>query len=311
MPVFERFREWFVYCEREGIDLAESMVRYEMELKGRSREEIYARLDRALGVMEEAVQKGLEQQMRSRSGLLGDWGKRVARSRVSILGPQVTAVIARALAAKEVNACMGRIVAAPTAGSSGILPAMLTVLMQEHNIPRRRILDGLLVAAGIALIIERRAGIAGAVAGCQAETGSAAAMGAGAVVYLLGGSTEQIGNAVAIALQCLLGLICDPVAGLVEVPCVVRNASGALVGFAAAEMALAGVPSVIPVDEVVDVLAELGQAMDARYKETALGGLATTPTGRAIAQQVLIQDVPILGSDPSEGDPSPDTQSAP
>jgi L-serine dehydratase len=307
MKVFERFSEWFAYCAEEGIDLAESMVRYEMELKGRSREEIYARLERAFQVMEEAVRTGLEQDMRSRSGMLDNWGKRVARSPFSLLGPPVKTLIARALAAKEVNACMGRIVAAPTAGSSGILPAMLTVAMEELAIPRPRICDGLLVAAGIALLIERRAGIAGAVSGCQAETGTAAAMGAGALTYLLGGSHEQVGNAVAIALQCLLGLVCDPVAGLVEVPCVVRNASGALVGFAAAEMALAGVPSVIPVDEVVEALGEIGRSMDPRYKETAMGGLAATPTGKAIAERVLLRDIPVLDA-PAEAS---DTQNAP
>jgi L-serine dehydratase len=157
----------------------------------------------------------------------------------------------------------------------------------------------LLVAAGIALIIEQNASLAGAVGGCQAETGSAAAMGAGAIVYCLGGSIDEVFNAVAITIQCMLGLVCDPVAGLVEVPCVVRNASGTAIAYSSAQIAIAGVNPVIPVDECVEALGEIGQSMESRYKETAMGGLAATLTGKAIAKRVLIHDIDIL---PDEDD---------
>jgi L-serine dehydratase len=183
---------------------------------------------------------------------------------------------------------MGRVVAAPTAGASGIMPGILTTLEELHHLEKSTLLEAILVSAGIALIIERRASISGAVGGCQAETGTAAAMGAGAIVYALGGSMEQIGEAVSITLMNMLGLICDPIAGLVEIPCVKRNGSGSVIAFAAAQMALAGDTAVIPTDEVIDAMGEVGAAMEDRYKETALGGIAATPTGQAIAARILI-----------------------
>ena len=232
--------------------------------------------------------------MTSRSGMIDNGGKKVYKSDKTVLSKDFQALVARALAAKEVNSCMGRIVAAPTAGASGILPGILTTLEDIHRIDERKITEGLLVAAGIALIIEQNASLAGAVGGCQAETGSAAAMGAGAIVYCLGGTINQVFTAVAVTIQCMLGLVCDPVAGLVEVPCVVRNASGAAIAYASAQMALAGIHSVIPVDECVAAMGEIGQSMETRYKETALGGLAATPTGQQIAKKVLIRDIEML-----------------
>uniref|UniRef100_UPI004047B90D L-serine ammonia-lyase, iron-sulfur-dependent, subunit beta n=1 Tax=Roseivirga sp. TaxID=1964215 RepID=UPI004047B90D len=192
------------------------------------------------------------------------------------------------------KSCMGRVVAAPTAGASGINPGVMVTFQEFHNIPDRKIHEALLVSAGIALIMEKRASIAGAVGGCQAETGSAAAMASGAIVYCLGGTIDQVFNAVAITIQCMLGLICDPVAGLVEVPCVVRNASAAAIANSSAQIALANVNAVIPVDECVEAMGEVGQSMETRYKETALGGLAATLTGQAISKRVLIQDIEML-----------------
>jgi L-serine dehydratase len=187
---------------------------------------------------------------------------------------------------------MGRIVAAPTAGASGIMPGVLTTLSEIHPyLSKRVLLEGMLVSAGIALIIEKRASISGAVGGCQAETGTAAAMGAGAIVYCLGGDLEQIFESVAITIMNMLGLICDPVAGLVEVPSVKRNASASVIAFASAQIALAGDSAVIPVDEVVDAMGEVGSSMETQYKETALGGIANTPTAREIEKRVLVQDV--------------------
>jgi L-serine dehydratase len=169
------------------------------------------------------------------------------------------------------------------------------VTLQEiHGLSDAKICEGLLIGAGIALIIEQKASLAGAVGGCQAETGSAAAMAAGAIVYCLEGTTDQLFNAVAITIQCMLGLVCDPVAGLVEVPCVVRNASAAAIAFSSAQIALANVSAVIPVDECIEAMGEIGASMESRYKETAMGGLAATLTGQEISKRVLIQDIEIL-----------------
>src|SRR5690606_17936129 len=208
-------------------------------------------------------------------------------------------LISRALAAKEVNSCMGRAVAAPTAGASGILPGTLYTLQEIHQLEDKQILEGLLVGAGIGLIIERNARITGAVGGCQAETG-AAAMGSGAIVVCHAGRIDQVLNDVAITIQCMLGLVCDPVARLVEIPCVVRNASAAAIANSSAQIALANVSAVIPVDECVQAMAEVGSSMESRYKETALGGLAATLTGQQISKRVLIQDIEILPEEPSE-----------
>jgi len=191
------------------------------------------------------------------------------------------------------------VVAAPTAGASGIMPGVLFTLQEIHQLDDKKILDAMLIAAGIALIMEQKASIAGAVGGCQAETGTAAAMGAGAIVFCLHGTTDQLFNAVAITVQCMLGLVCDPVAGLVEVPCVVRNASAAAIANSSAQIALADVSSVIPVDEVIEAMGEIGASMETRYKETALGGLAMTKTGQRIAKRVLIRDIEVLPDDPN------------
>ena len=251
-------------------------------------------LEQAYTVMREAVKTGLTEDMVSRSGMIDNGAKKVYNHSQTVLSKEFQVLISRALAAKEVNSCMGRVVAAPTAGASGILPGVMVTLQELHHLPDRKIMEGLLVGAGIALIMEKRASIAGAVGGCQAETGSAAAMGAGAMVYCLGGSIDQVFNAVAITIQCMLGLVCDPVAGLVEVPCVVRNAGAAAIANSSAQIALADVDAVIPVDECVDAMGEVGQSMETRYKETALGGLAATKTGQAISKNVLIQDIEIL-----------------
>ncbi|GAB4336039.1 MAG: L-serine ammonia-lyase, iron-sulfur-dependent, subunit alpha [Flammeovirgaceae bacterium] len=292
--LFESFREWQEKCEKENVLLYKPVMEYEMEQKGRSEKEIEEGLLKAYLVMKEAVQTGLKEDMTSRSGMVNNSGKKVFNSPITVLSPEFQKLISRALAAKEVNSCMGRIVAAPTAGASGILPGTLVTLQELHNLDDKKMIEALLVAAGIALIIERNAGLAGAVGGCQAETGSAAAMASGAIVYSLGGNPQQVFNAVAITIQCMLGLVCDPVAGLVEVPCVVRNASAASIAYSSAQIAISDVSSVIPVDECVQAMGEIGQSMEDRYKETALGGLAATPTGKAIAKKVLISDIEII-----------------
>ena len=298
--LFQDFVSWEKHCQETGEPLYQAVMQYEIEQKGRTEEYIWENIGRAYEVMREAVKTGLTQDMTSRSGMVNNGAKKVAAAPVTVLSADFQMLISRALGAKEVNSCMGRVVAAPTAGASGILPGILTTLQDIHHLDDRKIHEALLVAAGIALIIEENASLAGAVGGCQAETGSAAAMGAGAIVYCLGGTVPQVFNAVAVTIQCMLGLVCDPVAGLVEVPCIVRNASAAAIAFSSAQIAIAGVDPVIPVDQCVMALGEVGQSMETRYKETALGGLANTPTGRAIEKQVLVQDIEILPDTPVE-----------
>lgn len=292
--LFESFKGWKEYCEGHNVTLVRSVIEYEVEQKNSSEEKIWAGLQHAYSVMKDAVKTGLEDDMTSRSGMINNGAKKVYNHPLTVLSPEFQKLISRALAAKEVNSCMGRVVAAPTAGASGILPGTLVTLQEIHHLPDSNILEGLLVGAGIALIIEEKASLSGAVGGCQAETGSAAAMASGGIVYCLGGTVDQVFNAVAITVQCMLGLVCDPVAGLVEVPCVVRNASAAAIAFSSAQIALANVNAVIPVDECIEAMGEIGASMESRYKETAMGGLAATLTGQEISKRVLIQDIEIL-----------------
>lgn len=295
MPfLFDSFEGWKRYSEEKKISLVQAVIDYEQSQKGNNEAKIFEGLQTAWSVMKEAVVTGLEEDMTSRSGMINNGAKKVYRYSTPVLSREFQQLISRALAAKEVNSCMGRIVAAPTAGASGIMPGVLVTLQEIHRVPDKKILEAMLLAAGIALIMEQKASIAGAVGGCQAETGTAAAMGAGAIVYCLGGNTDMIFNGVAITVQCMLGLVCDPVAGLVEVPCVVRNASAAAIANSSAQIALANVDSVIPVDEVIEAMGEIGASMETRYKETALGGLAATTTAQRIAKRVLIRDIEIL-----------------
>ena len=299
--LFNDFAGWKQYCIEKNLNLYEVVLEYEVKQKGKSPQEIWEGLANAYGVMKGAVKAGLKENMSSRSGMVNNGAKKVYQNPLTVLSPEFQKLIARALAAKEVNSCMGRVVAAPTAGASGILPGTLYTLQEVHQLDDRKILEGLLVGAGIALVIEEKASLAGAVGGCQAETGSAAAMASGAIVYCLGGNVDQVFNAVAITIQCMLGLVCDPVAGLVEVPCIVRNASAAAIANSSAQIALSDVSAVIPVDECVEAMGEIGQSMESRYKETAQGGLAATPTGQRIAKNVLIQDIEIM---PDEEEPA-------
>lgn len=298
--LFDSFSDWKKYSEEHSMSLVEVVLEYEREQKNRTNDQIWAGLNNAWSVMKDAVRTGLEEDMTSRSGMIDNGAKKVYRHPTTVLSKEFQALISRALAAKEVNSCMGRIVAAPTAGASGIMPGVLFTLQEIHKVDDKEILEAMLLAAGIALIMEQKASIAGAVGGCQAETGTAAAMGSGAIVYCLDGNTDQIFNAVAITVQCMLGLVCDPVAGLVEVPCVVRNASAAAIANSSAQIALANVSSVIPVDEVIEAMGEIGASMETRYKETALGGLAATKTGQAIAKRVLIRDIEVLPDEKTE-----------
>lgn len=226
---------------------------------------------------------------RSASGFAGGDAAKVAEAEVRgqlLTGGYLAQVMAEALKTAECNACMKRIVAAPTAGSCGVLPAVLIPLAEERDVPEETILQALYIAAGFGQVTALRASVAGAEGGCQAEIGTASAMAAAALTHILGGTAQQCADAYAIALGNLLGLVCDPVAGLVEVPCVKRNVIGAVNAVSAANMAVAGITSRIPVDEVIDAMGEVGDALPASLRETGLGGLAATPTGRQAAERI-------------------------
>jgi L-serine dehydratase len=277
-------------AESQRKSLSELALETEAADQGRPIADIRGALARALAVMRGAVEQGLVGDLKSASGLVGG---DAAKLRSSTAGPLAHTpfrdVLARALAVQEVNAAMGVIVAAPTAGGAGILPAVLTGLAAATGIPDEKVVDALATAGLIGAVVAERASLSGAEGGCQAETGAAAGMAAGAATEMLGGSPSQVGHAVALAQQATLGLVCDPLGGLVELPCVFRNATGSAIALAAIEMALAGITFAIPVDEVVDVMGEIGREMDVRYRETAGGGLAATPTGRRLARERLVQ----------------------
>jgi len=273
-----------------GTTLARLALDVESEDQGRPVEEIRDALRRALAVMKGAVDRGLVGDLKSSSGLVGgDAAKLVHGPPGPLANTPFRDVLARALAVQEVNAAMGVIVAAPTAGGAGVLPAVLTGLAAARNISDEGVVDALATAGLIGAVIAERASLSGAEGGCQAETGAAAGMAAGAATEMLGGTPQQVSDAVAIAQQGTLGLVCDPLGGLVELPCVFRNATGAAIALAAVEMALAGITFAIPADEVIDTMEEIGREMDVRYRETAGGGLAATPTGRRLARERLVQ----------------------
>jgi len=277
-------------AEARNNTLSAAALAAESEDSGKSVADIRATLGRALGVMRGAVAQGLVGDLYSASGLVGgDAAKLRTGPAGPLAGTPFRDILARALAVQEVNAAMGVIVAAPTAGGAGVLPAVLTGLADARKLPDEKVIDALACAALIGAVIAERASLSGAEGGCQAETGSGAAMAAGAATEMLGGTPTQCGHAVALAMQGTLGLVCDPLGGLVELPCVFRNATGSAIALAGIEMALAGITFAIPVDEVIDVMGEIGASMDVRYRETAGGGLAATPTGRRLAKERLYQ----------------------
>ena len=277
-------------AESQGITLGQLALNTEAKDQGRPVQEIRDALGRALEVMRGAIRDGLTGEHRSASGLVGGDAAKLKNGPAGPLaGTPFRDVLARALAVQEINAAMGVIVAAPTAGGAGVLPAVLTGLADARKIPDDKVIDALATAGLVGAVVAERASLSGAEGGCQAETGAAAGMAAGAATEMLGGTPTQAGHAVALAQQGTLGLVCDPLGGLVELPCVFRNATGAAIALAAVEMALAGITFAIPSDEVIDTMGEIGRDMDVRYRETAGGGLAATPTGRRLAKERLVQ----------------------
>jgi L-serine dehydratase len=288
--MYRTLHEAIADAEAWETSLARLALEAEARDQGRPVEEIRGALRRALDVMRGAIAQGMTGELRSNSGLVGgDAAKLRTGPAGPLAGTPFRDVLMRALAVQEVNAAMGVIVAAPTAGGAGVLPAVLTGLAAARGIDDERLVDALATAGLIGAVVAERASLSGAEGGCQAETGAAAGMAAGAATEMLGGTPRQVGHAVALAQQGTLGLVCDPLGGLVELPCVFRNATGAAIALAAIEMALAGIEFAIPADEVIDTMGEIGRAMDVRYRETAGGGLAATPTGRRLAKERLVQ----------------------
>ena len=284
----DSMKEIFERSARESIPFWEIVLQYDMEERQVSRQASMAKMLLTWQAIQDAADSYTGTQ-RSVSGLVGGDGLKMrlyARRGESIGGEFMDEVIVQAISMAESNACMRRIVAAPTAGSCGVVPAVLLPLCEREHYTQHELLEAPYVASGIGAVIAYRASISGAAGGCQAEIGTASAMAAGALVSLRGGTNEQIGHAVAMALKNLMGLVCDPVAGLVEVPCVKRNVIGAVNAISAADMALAGIESRIPVDEVIDAMGEVGRRMPVEFRETALGGLAATPTGKAVKERM-------------------------
>lgn len=276
--------------EKEKLSLGEYTLRSEMEESEKSREEVLSEMAQVLATMREAASQGRERPVKSVSGLTGGDAYRYQQaidSQRTIMGQVMSDSVSMALSCSEVNASMGRIVACPTAGSCGIVPGALLAAAKKFHKSDGEILMALFTASGVGIIIGSKATLSGAEGGCQAECGSATAMAAAAICEMLGGTPSQAFDAAAVALKNVMGLVCDPVAGLVEIPCIKRNASGAVNAILCADLALAGVPSYIPFEDTVEAMYKVGQSMCGALKETAQGGLAVTPAGIRLRNRVL------------------------
>lgn len=285
--MFRNVKELIEITKEKQISISDVMIAQEMEVTEKTKEEIFQQMDHNLTVMEAAVQKGLEG-VTSQTGLTGGDAVKLQayiQSGKSLSGPLILDAVSKAVATNEVNAAMGTICATPTAGSAGVVPGTLFAVKEKLNPTREQMIRFLFTAGAFGFVVANNASISGAAGGCQAEVGSASGMAAAAIVEMAGGTPEQSAEAMAITLKNMLGLVCDPVAGLVEVPCVKRNAMGASNAMIAADMALAGITSRIPCDEVIDAMYKIGQTMPTALRETGQGGLAATPTGRELEKK--------------------------
>lgn len=277
-------------CQKHDKKIWEVMLYREMENSSKDTNEIFNLMKENLEIMKRAIDKGLNENIKSVSGLVGGDAK-LLKNRYenfnTASGGRTLKAVASSMAVLEVNASMGQVIAAPTAGSCGILPGVIVTIGEEFGIDDDELVKALFTAAAIGLIISKNATVSGAEGGCQAETGTAAAMTAAAVIELLGGNQEACLHGASMTIKNILGLVCDPIAGLVECPCVKRNAIGATNALISADMALAGIKSIIPFDEVIDAMYRVGKSMPMALRETALGGLAATPTGKRIAEEIL------------------------
>lgn len=290
---FATLEQIITCCQEDQVTIGQLMLNEQVKETGKSRDETFKQMADYYGIMKEAVHRGIHEPVPSRSGLTGGDAVRVHQymsSGETALGTDACTALAYALSVSEVNASMGRIIATPTAGSCGIIPGVFVSTQERFGWDDEHLVMGLFSAGAIGYVIANNSFISGAEGGCQAEVGSAIGMAAGALTELRGGTPEQAVHAVGLALKNSLGLICDPVGGLVEIPCIVRNGFGAVTALAASDMALAGVRSVIPSDEVIGVMLEVGTAMPSKYRETAKGGLAQTPTGQKILKDVYSKE---------------------
>ncbi len=277
-------------CAEKNLSLHQIILLYESDKTGKTPEEIKRLMANNLQVMKTSAYQGLAEDSTLKGKIIGEQGKKMYQRYQTVqpvCGFTMARAVSFALSVTEVNASMGRIVASPTAGSCGVLPGVLFSLAESHQIGEEQLVEGLFTAGAIGMVIAKNASLSGAEGGCQAEVGSASAMGAAAVVEIMSGTPEQALHAGAIALKNLLGLVCDPIAGLVEAPCSKRNAIGTANALVSAEMALAGIESVIPFDEVVEAMYRVGNSMPCALRETAEGGLATTTTGRRLKQEIF------------------------
>ncbi|MBM7659401.1 L-serine dehydratase [Bacillus mesophilus] len=287
--MFRNVAELVELAESRKVKISEIMIEQEMSVTNRSREKIIELMDKNLTVMEQAVERGLAG-VKSHSGLTGGDAvllQTYIQKGNFLSGPTILDAVSKAVATNEVNAAMGTICATPTAGSAGVVPGTLFAIREKLNPTREEMIEFLFTAGAFGFVVANNASISGAAGGCQAEVGSASGMAAAAIVELAGGTPSQAAEAMAITLKNMLGLVCDPVAGLVEVPCVKRNAMGAANAMIAADMALAGITSRIPCDEVIDAMYKIGLTMPVALRETAQGGLAATPTGRALEAKIF------------------------
>lgn len=274
----------------QGARISQIVLRDQAEQMDTEPQVLFRKMRENYHVMQESIQKGTDPDIKSTSGLTGGDAWKlysVYEKKKSLTGSFMAGAMWRALAVSELNAAMGRIVAAPTAGSCGILPAAIVTMQEEYSLDEYDCVMALFTASAVGMVIGNNASLAGASGGCQAECGSASAMAAAAIVELAGGTPQMSGEACAIAIKNILGLVCDPVAGLVEIPCIKRNAGGVTTAFMAAELALAGITSHIPADETILAMKRIGDTMPASLRETAEGGLAMTPTGQALNTRVF------------------------
>lgn len=287
--MFRNVAELVTLAESQQVKIAEIMIQQELNVTGMARDKIIAKMDQNLNVMEQAVARGLNG-VTSFSGLTGGDAVRLQnyiKSGKSLSGHLLLDAVSKAVATNEVNAAMGTICATPTAGSAGVVPGTLFAVKEKLNPTRYEMIQFLFTAAAFGFVVANNASISGAAGGCQAEVGSASGMAAAAIVEMAGGTPTQSAEAMAITLKNMLGLVCDPVAGLVEVPCVKRNAMGAALAITAADMALAGITSRIPCDEVIQAMYIIGQSMPTVHRETGKGGLAATPTGKKLEAKIF------------------------
>lgn len=279
---FKNGSELLDLCHRANSPISEIMIRREMEVSEISREEVLTRMEKSLNIMEKSVQTPLKSPGKSMGGLIGGEAALLnnrIQQQTSLCGAVLSKALMYSMATLEVNASMGMIVAAPTAGSSGVIPGLLLSLKETYNLSTRQILNGLFTSGAVGYLLMRNASVSGAEAGCQAEVGSASAMAAAAATEIMGGSPEQCLSAASTALANLLGLVCDPIAGLVEVPCQSRNGMGAANALICAEQALSGIVQLVPFDEMAECMYKVGKSIPYTLRETALGGCAATPTG--------------------------------